>query len=163
MKKRYPRPRWHRVHCTMLSGTSECWLGPQRHQHNVACPPAAFTIICWIFNDSQITWYHLSSVNGSYSETSIDQQKVVLIHKWSLYAGSMAWSVYPWGLYNVIFILKAGGLDIQLVFRAYLAVFQNNTPVPYILSSVEYVHVGSLSTSVIVIHCACCAACENTL
>ncbi len=27
-----------------------------------------------------------------------DQQSVILIHRWSLYAGYITWKVYPWGL-----------------------------------------------------------------
>ncbi len=29
---------------------------------------------------------------------------MVLIHRWSSYAGSIAWKVYTWGLVNAVFI-----------------------------------------------------------
>ena len=65
-----------------------------------------------------------------------DQQNVVLIHKWSLYADSIAWKVYTWGsvqcgLYKAgVFIYRWSfeqvwllrGLCIQVVFWAALTV-----------------------------------------
>ncbi len=47
-----------------------------------------------------------------YKDHPGDQQNVVLIHKWSLYTGSITWKVYHWG--PVVFIsrwsLYTGGL-----------------------------------------------------
>ncbi len=51
-----------------------------------------------------------------YSETLYkdhlrEEQNVVLIHRWSLYAGSIIWKVYLWGPVKC-------GLYIQVAFRA---------------------------------------------
>ncbi len=45
----------------------------------------------------------------------MDQQKVVLIHRWSLYADSVAWIIYTWGSVKC-------GLYKQIVFRPGLTV-----------------------------------------
>ncbi len=54
-----------------------------------------------------------------YKDHHTDEENVVLIHRWSLYAGSIAWKIYMEDIYtrgpaNVVFIsrwsLYAGGL-----------------------------------------------------
>ncbi len=62
-----------------------------------------------------------SQVRNKYGETvykdhNRDQQIVVLIHRCSLYAGSITWKVDPWGPG------EAGGLYKQVVYRACLTV-----------------------------------------
>ena len=54
-----------------------------------------------------------------YKDHPRDQQNIVLIHRWSLYTGSITWTVYTWGLLTC-------GLYKQVVFRAGLPVFINN-------------------------------------
>ncbi len=44
-----------------------------------------------------------------YKDHPKDQQNVVLIYRWSLYAGSIAWKLYTWGTVK-------GGLYKQVVF-----------------------------------------------
>ncbi len=44
-----------------------------------------------------------------YKDHPRDQQNVVLIHRWSLYAGSITWKGYTWGPVNC-------GLYKQVVF-----------------------------------------------
>ncbi len=51
-----------------------------------------------------------------YKDQSRDQQNVVLMHKWSLYAGSITMSIQLRTC--EMRCLKAGGLYIQVVFRA---------------------------------------------
>ncbi len=67
--------------------------------------------------------YHSSAwlkhtVKLVYKDRLRDQQNVVLIHRWSLYVGSITWKIYPWGpvqcgLYKQV-------VFIQVVFRARL-------------------------------------------
>ena len=67
-----------------------------------------------------------------YKDHPRDQQNMVLIHRWSLYAGSITLQVYAWGpakcgLYKqVVFIyrwsLEPGALYLQMVSRAGLTV-----------------------------------------
>ena len=59
------------------------------------------------------------TVKPAYKDHTKDQETVVLIHRWSLYAGSITGEVYHWepvkcGLYKQ----APGGLYIQVVFRA---------------------------------------------
>ncbi len=55
-----------------------------------------------------------STVKLVYKDQHTDEENVVLIHRWSLYAGSIAWKIYTQGPANVVFIsrwsLYAGGL-----------------------------------------------------
>ncbi len=51
----------------------------------------------------QWTWWSL------YKDHPRDQQSMVLIHRWSLYAGLITWKVYLWGLVKC-------GLYKQVVF-----------------------------------------------
>ena len=37
------------------------------------------------------------TVNLVHEDHSREPKNMVLIHRWSLYAGSIAWKVYPWG------------------------------------------------------------------
>ncbi len=52
------------------------------------------------------------TVKFVYKDHPRDQQNVVLIHRWALYAGSIAWKIYPrgpakCGLYKqVVFIYR---------------------------------------------------------
>ena len=39
-----------------------------------------------------------------YKDHPRDQHSVVLIHRWSLYPGSITWNVYPWGVVRCGFI-----------------------------------------------------------
>ncbi len=47
---------------------------------------------------------------------------MVLIHRWSLYAGSIAWELYTWGPVKYG-LYKTVGLYIQVVFRAGFTVY----------------------------------------
>ena len=40
---------------------------------------------------------HLDTVNLVYKDHPRDQQYMVLIYRWPLYAGSITWKGYPWG------------------------------------------------------------------
>ncbi len=39
---------------------------------------------------------HMCTVEFVYKDQPSDQQNLVLIHHWSLYAGWVTWKVYPW-------------------------------------------------------------------
>ncbi len=68
------------------------------------------------------TSYVWIAVKLLYKDHPKGQYNVVLIHRWSLYGGSItAWKVYPCGPVNVVFY--AGGLYIQVVFRPGLTVY----------------------------------------
>ena len=61
---------------------------------------------------SQLDWSITCTVKLVYKDHPRDQQSVVLIHMWSLYAGSTVQKVYTWGpvkcgLYKqVVFIYR---------------------------------------------------------
>ena len=57
-----------------------------------------------------------STVKLVYKDHPRDQQNAVLIHRWSLYAGSATWKVHPRGAAKC-------GLYKQVVFKAGLPVF----------------------------------------
>ncbi len=44
-----------------------------------------------------------STVKHAYKDRTRDQQNVLLIHRWSLYAGSIAWKYTPGDLQNAVF------------------------------------------------------------
>ncbi len=51
-----------------------------------------------------------------YKDHPRDQQNVVLIRRWSLYAGSIPWKVYPWGpvicgLYKQVVLISRWSLE----------------------------------------------------
>ena len=51
-----------------------------------------------IANECKTPTMHLrSTVKLVYKDYPRDQQNVVPIHRWSLYAGSIAWKIYTWG------------------------------------------------------------------
>ncbi len=54
------------------------------------------------------------TVKPIYKDHPRGQHSVVLIHRWSLYVGSIQWKVYHWGPVKC-------GLYIQVVFRACLS------------------------------------------
>ncbi len=62
----------------------------------------------------------LITVKLVYKDHPRDQLNVVLIHRWSLYAGSMTWEVYPWGPVKcdlhkqVVFIYRWSLEQVQL-------------------------------------------------
>ncbi len=63
---------------------------------------------------SKLVAFRNTTVKLVYKDHPKDQQNMVLIHGWSLYAGSIAWKVYPWGpvkcgLYKQV-VLYTGGL-----------------------------------------------------
>ncbi len=63
---------------------------------------------------------YLGTVKRVFKDHPRDQQNVVLIHRWFLYAGSMTWKVYAWGpvkcgLYKqVVFIYRWSLEQVQL-------------------------------------------------
>ncbi len=51
---------------------------------------------------------------------------MVLIHRWSLYAGSITWKACPWGPVKCgLCKYRVGGLYVQVVFRAGFTVVAN--------------------------------------
>ncbi len=57
-----------------------------------------------------------------------DQQNVVLIHRWSLYAGSIAWKIYTWGpvkcgLYKQVVFIYRWSLEQVCVYVCYRETF----------------------------------------
>ncbi len=59
------------------------------------------------------------TVKPAYKDNPKDQETVVLVHRWSLYAGSITGEVYHWGPVNCgLYKQVPGGLYIQVVFRA---------------------------------------------
>ena len=65
-----------------------------------------------------------------YKDHPRDQQTVVLIHRWSLYAGSITWKVYPWGLVKcslykqVVFIYRWSLDQVRLYINFFLVLCQ---------------------------------------
>ncbi len=58
-----------------------------------------------------------NTVKLVYKDHARDQPNVLLIHRWSLYEGLIAWKVYTMGPVNCG-LYYAGSLYIQVVFRA---------------------------------------------
>ena len=63
-----------------------------------------------------------NTVKLVYKDHPRDQQSVILIHRWSLYAGYITWKVYPWGLVKcglykqVVFIYRWSLEQVQLQY-----------------------------------------------
>ena len=75
------------------------------------------------FHQVHSTFHKISNtMKPLYKDHLRDQQNIVLIHRWSLYAASIKWQVYIWVLVTCGFYKQAGGLCIQVVFRAGLPV-----------------------------------------
>ena len=56
-----------------------------------------------------VLYVHVHTVKFVCKDHPRDQPNVVLIHRWSLYADSITWKVYPWGPVNY-------GIYMQVVF-----------------------------------------------
>ncbi len=59
-----------------------------------------------------------------YKDHPGDLHNVLIIDRWSLYAGSITWKVYPGDLYNVVFRVR-WSLYIQVVFGPGLTVYKD--------------------------------------
>ncbi len=91
--------------------TQKQYSSPSASGHSQQRPP------CLIWPKKCCYYYEcISSETCVYKDHPRDQQNVVLIHRWSLYAGSITWEVYPWGPVKC-------GLYKQVVFRRGLIVF----------------------------------------
>ena len=69
------------------------------------------------FHQVHSTFHKISNtMKPLYKDHLRDQQNIVLIHRWSLYAASIKWQVYIWMLVTCGLYKQAGGLCIQVVF-----------------------------------------------
>ncbi len=69
-----------------------------------------------------VPWSKTYTVKPVYKDHPRDQQNVVLIHRWSLYADSIAWKVYPWGpvkcgLYKQVVFIYRWSLEQVWLYR----------------------------------------------
>ncbi len=82
------------------------------------------------------------TVNLVYKDHPRDQENVVFIHRWSLYAGSIKWKVYTWGpvkcgLYKqVVFIYRWSVEQVSLYFL-FIGLLHCTTTIPVHLNCLQ--------------------------